>query len=106
MDVKQIEKISKYFLFYILYVLNVLNLYFFLLRSWRVKDVLNYTDENYKGYLDMTEMYGGYVSGWSILFILSLIYSIVYIKKHVFYAFLWLCVPIFYLLILAGHEYL
>lgn len=103
---QQIKIIGKYVIFILLYILDILNLYFFWLRAWREKDVLYYTDANYKGYLDVTEMYGGYISGWSILFLLSLIFSVIYIKTKPTYAFLWLFLPVIYLLILMCHEYL
>lgn len=103
---QQAKIIGKYFIFILLYIFSILNLYFFWLRAWREKDVLNYIDADYKGYLDITEMYGGYITGWSVLFLLSLIFSAVYIKNKPIFAFLWLFLPIIYLLTLACHEYL
>lgn len=105
-SIEQVKMTSKYFIFGVLFVLNILNLYFFWLRAWRVKDVMNYTDANYKGYLDIIEMYVGYISGWSILFIISFVYSLIYIKNKSLYAFMWLFLPVIYLLTLAYHEYL
>lgn len=105
-DIRKIRVICKYFLFIFLYIFDIFNLYFFWLRSWRIRDVINYTDLNHKGYLDMIEMYSGYISGWSILFALSLIYSVAYIKNKPFYAFIWLLLPVFYLGTLMYHEYL
>lgn len=103
---QQIKKISKYIIFSLLYIFDILNLYFFWLRAWREKDVLNYTDANYKGYLDITEMYGGYITGWSVLFLLSLIFSVINIKNKPIYAFLWLLLPVIYLLTLMYREYI
>ena len=104
-NIKQMKSVIKYLIFSIFYIFNILNLFFFELRAWRIKDVINYNDPNYKGYLDVIEMYTGYVSGWSILFLLSLAYALIYIKNHTFYAFLWLSLPVFYLLTLIYHEY-
>jgi len=104
-SLKQVKTISKYCIFGILYIFGITNLYFFWLRAWRVKDVINYTDANYKGYLDITEMYGGYITGCSVLFILSLIFSIVHIKNKPIYAFIWLLLPVIYMLLLVYHEY-
>ena len=105
-SIERVKIISKYLLFGILYVFSILNLYFFWLRAWRIKEVMNYTDVNYKGYLDAIEMYVGYISGWSILFVVSLVYSLIYIKNKSLYAFMWLFLPVIYLLALAYHEYL
>ena len=103
---QKIKNVGKYFIFGLLYIFGILNLYFFWLRAWRVKDVMNYTDANYKGYLDIIEMYVGYISGWSILFIISFVYSLIYIKNKSLYAFMWLLLPVIYLLTLAYHEFL
>ena len=105
-SIERVKILSKYLLLGILYIFSILNLCFFWLRAWRVKDVMNYTDANYKGYLDIIEMYVGYISGWSILFIVSFVYSLIYIKNKSLYAFMWLLLPVIYLLTLAYHEFL
>jgi hypothetical protein len=105
-NIQKIKMTSKCIFFSLLYIFNVFNLYFFGVRAWRIKDIIRYTDANYKGYLDMIELYFGYIGGWFVLFMLSLVYSVSYIRNKPFYAFVWLSLPIFYLGILMCHEYL
>lgn len=85
--------IVKYMVFTLLFVLNVANIYFFLLRAWNSRDMLYYTDLNFKGNFDLPEFFFGYVSGWLIIFMLSLFYGIINISKRPVKAFLWQILP-------------
>lgn len=92
-------RICKYISFYALLLLNSANLYFFWLRAWRTKDVLNYSDPNYKGYLNIVEFFMGYNIGWSILFILAMIAAYLNFIKQPLKSFLWLIIPILFYMV-------
>ena len=95
----RILRICKYIGFYALLLLNIANLYFFWLRAWRTKDVLNYSDPNYKGYLNIVEFFMGYNIGWSILFILAMIAAYLNFIKQPLKSFLWLIIPILFYMV-------
>ena len=96
---KEFLQICKYIGFYALFLLNITNLYFFGLRAWRTKDVLNYSDPNYKGYLNIVEFFVGYNIGWSVLFIIAMITAYFSFAKAPLKSFLWLILPVtFYML--------
>ena len=93
MNKDKLLQMSKYITFSLLFVLNIVNIYFFLLRSWNSRDMLYYTDPNFMGNFDLQEFFFGYVSGWLIIFILSLFQSIIDISQKTIKAFLWLIIP-------------
>lgn len=96
---KKFLQICKYISFYALFLLNIANLYFLGLRAWRTKDVLNYSDQNYKGYLNIVEFFVGYNIGWSALFIIAMVAACLDFTKHPLKSFLWLILPVtFYIL--------
>ncbi len=96
---KKFLRICKYISFYALLLLNIANLYFFWLRAWRTKDVLDYSDPNYKGYLNIVEFFMGYNIGWSILFILAMIAAYLNFIKQPLKSFLWLIIPILFYMV-------
>ncbi len=89
----------KYIFFYFLFALNITNVYFFVLRAWRNREVLNYVDVNYKGYLNITEFFMGYVTGWLFLFILSMFFSLEYIATKPVKAFILQIAPLTFYII-------
>ncbi len=94
---KQVLAFGKYITFVVLSTINVLNLFYFWLRSWRIRAVMNYHDGDYKDYLDTRELFIGYVSGWTVIFILAFIYSLLYIRRRPIMAVLWQLLPILYI---------
>ena len=97
-------RICKYTSFYALFLFNIANLYFFWLRAWRAKDVLDYSDPNYKGYLNITEFFMGYNIGWSLLFIVSLISAYINFAKQPLKSFLWLILPMLFYIVFFTYS--
>ena len=62
-SINKIKTVSKYSFFSLLYIFNLLSLYLFCLVFWRCRDLLNYYDPDYKGHLDIPEMFIGYTGG-------------------------------------------